>query len=333
MSAPALDATASLTDYESRQVAEIAAWKSRPPNVVAEIFKRVTMIGADLIEKIIPDQAVRVAIAQAYSAADRLASLEDVKREAGVRDLAELRQKPLEECDRVATRVGAVACVWATIEGGATGAGGVLTTVLDIPLLFILSIRTILKIGHSYGYLLDQEADRNYVLAVMITALAGSLETKQERLDALKEIEDLLLEEMQEEIVAEEAFSLLLQLEIFEEIPGIGAISGALLNLAFMVRVENTARRVFQERWLRDSGKIIEIEPLIGHRRDLAAGWLGVWGRLAYSSIYSLGFAAALPVCVVGSLLHPTIDGPVRRYRPRALSDTRPNGRVSPVGA
>ncbi len=310
MSARSESARAPLTAYEARQVREIAAWKSRPPNAFAEIFKRITLAGANLIEKAIPDEIVRIAIEKAYSAAEMLASVEDVKREAGVRDLAELRNRPLEECDRVALRVGAVANILATIEGAATGAGGVLTTILDIPLLFVLSLRTIIKIGHSYGYALDQEADRSFVLAVMITALSGSLETKQERLDELREIEELLIEETQEEIAAEEALSLLLQLEIFEDIPGIGGISGVLLNLAFMRRVDNTARRVLQERWLRDNGKVDEIEPLVAHELYLAGGWSGAWARVAYSSFYGLGFAAALPVYTAGALLR-SIEGAI----------------------
>ena len=70
------------------------------------------------------------------------------------------------------------------------------------------------------------------------------------RLDELHDLEDLLITETQEEIVSEELLSVLFQLEVFGGIPAIGAISGAALNLAFMRRVNNTVRRVFQERWL-----------------------------------------------------------------------------------
>ena len=117
--------------------------------------------------------------------------------------------------------------VWATVEGAATGAGGVLTTVIDIPLLFILSLRTILRIGHCYGYTLDHPHDQKFVLGVLIAATSGSLATRRKRLDQLREIEHLLVEETQEEILADELLSLLFQLEIFEEVPGVGLISGA----------------------------------------------------------------------------------------------------------
>jgi hypothetical protein len=45
-----------------------------------------------------------------------------------------------------------------------------------------------------------------------------------------------------------QAQAFLFRLELFEEIPGIGMISSALLNLIFMHEVNETGRRDFQER-------------------------------------------------------------------------------------
>ena len=77
----------------------------------------------------------------------------------------------------------------------------------------------------------------------------------------LREIEDLLLEETQEQVVVEETASLLTQIEVFEDIPLFGAVTGGLLNLSVAHRADVTARHLFQERWLRDQGKVDEIEP------------------------------------------------------------------------
>ena len=57
----------------------------------------------------------------------------------------------LEECDRLAARVSGTANLIAAVEGLATGAGGFLTTFLDVPILFVLTLRTIMRIGHCYG--------------------------------------------------------------------------------------------------------------------------------------------------------------------------------------
>jgi hypothetical protein len=292
-----------LTAYETEQVRQIAAWKSKPPNPLSELVKKITLAGADYVEKVIPDDLVRVAIEKAYKASELLDAREAIQRLAGIKDLRELWHKPLEECDRLACRVHVESQTLATVEGAATGAGGVFTTLIDLPLLFVLSLRTILKIGHCYGYPLEHGKDQRFVLGVLIAATSGSLEIKRKRLDQLRELEHLLIEETQEEILAEEALSLLFQLEIFEDIPGVGAISGAWLNLSFMRRVDHTAQRVFQERWLRHNGKVHTIMPAPIHERHLVGGWSGALGRAVYSGCYGLGFGVTLPAWMVASLV------------------------------
>jgi hypothetical protein len=151
MSTTTETARSGLTAYEDEQVEQIAAWKSQPPNPFAEMFKMITLPGARVVEKVIPEQVVREAIERAYDVSQLLAGQDDVKRQAGILDLGEMRSKPLEDCDRLANRVGTGVESLSLAEGAVTGAGGPLTTLLDIPLLFVLSLRTILKIGHYLG--------------------------------------------------------------------------------------------------------------------------------------------------------------------------------------
>ena len=307
------------TAYEAEQIRRIAAWKSEPPNPLSELWKMLTLPGARALEKVIPDRIVRVAIERADDTAEILAGQEDIKRRAGVRDLSELRERPLEECDRMAMQVGVGARMLATVEGAATGAGGAWTTLFDIPLLFTLALRTIRKIGHCYGDPLDGPRGRALVLGILLTALSGSLEIRRRRLEQLREIEDLLIEEAQEEVVLEEALSFLFQLEEFGEIPGVGAVSGALLNLTLMSRLDVASRRIFQERRLRQAGKVAgdRIPPAEAHPRALAGGVAGVLGRIAYGGCYYAGFGAALPAHAAAALGRPVN---------RALGRSRPNG-------
>ena len=305
MTLPAVARQALLTPYETEQVEQIALFKSQPPNPLSEMWKRLTLPGAQVIDKLIPDRWVSAGIEKAYNTAARLAGAAEIMREAGVESLADLRRKPLEECDRLASLVATDALLLATIEGAATGAGGVFTTLLDVPLLFILSLRTIMKIGHCYGYSLEGSGGQQYTLGVLVAAVSGTPQTRQERLNRLRDVEDLLIEDTEEEIAAEELTSVLFQLEIFEEIPGLGAISGGILNMAFVRRVEITARRVFQERWLRDHGKIDWIDAAPAHPRHAATGWTGALRRAAYSGCYAIGFGVAVPVHVAASLIRP----------------------------
>lgn len=287
---------AELTEYEAEQVEQIARWKAEHPNILSELFRMVAQPVARAVEQVIPDPVFQRAIEVTYRVAQKAADPELVVRQAGVRDLGELRRLPLEECDRLARKVGELALGIGTLEGALTGAGGVFTTLLDIPLLFGLALRTILQIGHCYGFPLDRPTDQAFVLGVLAAGLTNSRERKQHILVRLREIEDLLLEETEENLVVEEAASLLFQLEVFEEVPGVGAISGALLNLSAIRRVDLTARRVFEERWLRENGKVVEIEPAPDTLPVPASGqWKGVLARGIYSAGYTIGFGLALP--------------------------------------
>ena len=313
----------SLTAYEAEQVRQIASWKSEPPNPLSELWKTLTLPGARARGEVIPNGLVRVAIEKADDAAEILAGQRDIKRRAGVRSLSELRDRPLEDCDRMARQVGLAAQALAAAEGAATGAGGAWTTLIDIPLLFTLALRTIRKIGHCYGFPLEDRRGRALVLAILVTASSGSLETRRRRLDSLRDIEDLLLEEAQEEVILEEALSLLFQLEAFGEVPGMGAISGAVLNVAMMNRVDVASRRIFQERWLRQAGKVAEIPPAEAHPRALAGGVAGALGRLGYAGCYYVGFGVALPVYAAAAMVRPMNNALTRGVQEGAAAATR----------
>ena len=198
-----------LTDYESCQVEKIAAWKAAFPNPFGELFRRGAEPIAKVVEIIIPDRVALLSIEAAYKSSVLAATKGDIWLDAGVADITKLRHEPLEVCDRLARRVGSFAQGVATIEGVLTGAGGVWTTLVDIPLLFGLCLRTIIKIGYCYGYALDQPTDKAWVLGAFAVVLSS---TKQKRLELtarLREIEDLMIEETEEQVVVEEAAALL----------------------------------------------------------------------------------------------------------------------------
>jgi hypothetical protein len=295
-------ATNELTAYEAQQVEQIVAWKSKPVNPVAEAWNLTILQAAKVVTFVIPDVLVRSSIEFSYAAAQKLAGPDSIARQAGVQDIKELKNKPLEECDRLAQGVCIAARTLATVEGAVTGVGGFVTTTIDVPLLFVSALRTIVQIGHCYGFSGDEPRDRYFNLGVLTIATAGSLATRLERLDQLQDLEELLVEETRVDLLRSELMSFLFQLEIFEDVPGIGIVSGALLNLSFMHRVDVTARRVFQERWLKENGKVAEIAPFVESPRHIAAGWSGLAGRAIYSVCYHTAFGAALPLIAVTSL-------------------------------
>jgi hypothetical protein len=301
-----------LTEYESRQVEKIVAWKAEYPNPFGELFRRAAQPIARVVETIVPDQIALAAIDAAYKASELSATRSDILLQAGVSDLSELRQKPMEVCDALSRRVGTLAQGTALVEGALTGAGGVWTTLLDVPLLLTLCIRTIIKTGHCYGYELDRPADKVWVMGALAVALSSTRERRTELMARLRELEHLLLEETQQNVVVEETAALLTQIEVFEDIPLFGAVTGGLLNLSTAHRTDVTARHLFQERWLRDQGKVDEIEPAAGALRGPALdGWSGAFARIGYGAIYGTCFGAAFPVYLMGTMIAP-VTGSIR---------------------
>jgi hypothetical protein len=291
-----------LTHYEKEQIEGIAAWKSEPPNIVAESWNLLVLQVAKLVTKVIPEAAVRLAIESSYATAEKLAGRQSIADRAGVGDITELRERSLEECDRLAGQVAMAARALAVAEGAVTGVGGAITTAIDVPLLFASALRTILRIGYCYGYPADAPTDRFFNLGILTIATAGSLAMRLQRLDQLRDLEKILVEETQVDLIRSELLSFLFQLEVFEEVPGIGVISGAVLNLNFMHHVDVTARRVFQERWLKDNGKVIEIAAAESLPRNLALGWSGLAGRALYSTVHKVSFGVTLPAYAAVSL-------------------------------
>ena len=316
----------SLTEYERRQIEKIAAWKAEFPNPFGELFRRAAQPLAKAVEFVVPDRVALGALNAAYKASDLTATQGDIKRQAGVRDIAELRHKPLEVCDRLSRRVGTMAQGVAAVEGAATGAGGVWTTVLDIPLLFTVCLRTIIKAGHCYGYALDRPTDKAWVMGAFAVALSSTKERRTDLLARLREIEDLLLEEIQEQIVVEETASLLTQLEVFEDIPVFGAATGTLLNWFEAHKVDVTARHLFQERWLRDNGKIDRIEPApVADHLPSMGGWYGAFARAGYGSVYGLSFGVVFPVSLVTTAARGGAGMFLRGWRGQLTTD-QPTG-------
>lgn len=320
-----------LTDYERRQVEKIAAWKAADPNPLGELFHRIALPIARVVEFVVPDAAATAAIRAAYRASKASETRADLCAQAGVRNIEELRGGRLEECDRLSRRVGTMAQGVATVEGALTGAGGVWTTLLDVPLLLTLCLRTIIKNGQCYGYPLDRPSDEAWVLGAFALALSSTRERREELRTRLREIEDLMLEETQENVVVEEIAALLAQIEVFEDIPLFGALTGGLLNLSVAHRADVTARHLFQERWLRDNGKVREIEPAEAPDAGRSPGGLaGTLTRAGRSTIYGASFGLMFPVFVLGAAARP-ITSPIvrgtsaglRRLRSGAASDVQ----------
>ncbi|MDR7074179.1 hypothetical protein J2X07_003174 [Fictibacillus barbaricus] len=152
-------------------------------------------------------------------------------------------------------------------------------TVVDIPTTITFALRTIHKIGLCYGYECKTEDEKSFVLGILAASGANSVEEKTAAILALKSIQNTIAKQTWKKMAekaAQQPFgkeaailaikNLAKQLGIniskrkaLQAIPIIGALVGASANAWYIKDVGWAARRAFQERWLFENGKIINI--------------------------------------------------------------------------
>ena len=142
-------------------------------------------------------------------------------------------------------------------------------------------MRTIHKIGACYGYECQDERDRDFIQGILAVSGANSMEEKLAGLATLQSLRMILVRQTWKGMVEKAAQSqlskeavlvglrnLAKQLGInitkrraLAAIPVIGAAIGDSVNGWYVREVGWAARRAFQQRWLLENGKLIEVEP------------------------------------------------------------------------
>ena len=270
------------TQYEQLQIKAVSKWKAKEPSAGPRIVGVALFPVTWLLNKLVPTAAIRTALDLSSSTAEWLTDTNDIVRDAGVKSLSDLRTRDLEKSDKIAGSVHKWAIGAAVVEGGATGAFGIFGMAADIPAIVVLSLRTIHKIGACYGFEVQSREDRDFVLGVLSSSSANTMEEKMMALMTLRSVEVTVAKQTWksmaqtagQQAVGREAGimavkSLAAQLginltkrKVLQAIPIFGALVGALVNGWYIKQVSWAARRAFQERWLLENGKLeAPIEP------------------------------------------------------------------------
>ncbi len=124
--------------------------------------------------------------ANAVSGAKRLA------KRANVDDLVELRTGDISRCDELVQAVLEENRMIALAEGGATGAMGIVGSLLDLPLALFISLRAVYQIAHCYGFDLDGEEGRKLAFEALQHSDLEILIDKQSVLMAISGMKAIL---------------------------------------------------------------------------------------------------------------------------------------------
>ena len=269
-----------LTQYESTQISEIREWKSEEPSVVSESVGIILSPITWLINTMIPEAAMCAALDLSSSAAEWLTDTTDIVRNAGVSSVEELRHHDLEQSDGLANTVHNWAIGLAAGEGGTTGVVGLPGLAADVTVLIVMAIRTIHKIGVCYGYETTTQCEKDFVLAILAVTVANDGEEKIAALNSLRSVSLAVTQQagnqstdesdapsrMNKEAgiissknLAKKLGVNLTKRKALQSIPAVGALVGASVNGWYIKEVGWVARRAFQERWLIENHKVVEI--------------------------------------------------------------------------
>jgi hypothetical protein len=292
------DADTTPTPYEAAQIGEIAAWKSMLPSRISQAVDLLASPLTWVVGHVVPRSAVTRIVASMETVAAQADIPAEVARIAGVAGVPDLASRSLEECDRLACMFSARAERLALVEGTVFSLGG---PFVHVPQQLIASLRSVTRIGHCYGYTLGRPQDRALVIDVLEIAMLPDpaeriavVESLHAALDAdgdsLGEAQDVLYHATRT-MFAEEALDL---------VPVVGTAVSFLFDNQFMHAVDVTARRIFQERWLRDRGRVASIPPAAVASRSSSIGEVGLAiGQCLYCVGAVAGFTTTFPCRMV----------------------------------
>lgn len=149
----------------------------------------------------------------------------------------------------------------AAVEGGITGAGGILLGLADFPILIALKIKLLFEIASAYGFDPDDYKERVYLLHIFELAFSGPSHRKAvylkmtawaEKSKALPaDIHQFDWRHFQQEYRDYIDLAKMAQL-----IPGIGAPVGIFVNYRLIRKLGVTAMNAYRMRWFEGTNRM-----------------------------------------------------------------------------
>lgn len=256
-------------DYIRKVEESISEWRAQEPSVLSYVLGLAAAPLSWMVRLLIPESAIQGALNGVDWCAKHTLSGQSAED-----------PENLVQCDRAADGVIDFHIAGAVVEGGAAGFFGIIALPADIPTVIALALRVVRQVGVEYGYTDDNEHETKFVFSVLSATGANSQAEKAEALAMAAMLMNVLSKQAWKAMAAKAAAqqfsvegaviavrSLARQLGInltkrkaLAAIPIIGAAVGACANGWFLREVGTAAQKLYQERWLRDRGLLIDDE-------------------------------------------------------------------------
>jgi len=149
----------------------------------------------------------------------------------------------------------------AAIEGGLTGAGGILLGLADFPLLISIKLKLLFDIASVYGYQVSVFKERLFILHIFQLAFSSDLNRKEvyQAMTNWEEKSQLLPDDINEfdwRRFQQEYRDYIDIAKMAQLIPVIGAPVGAVVNYRLIRKLGNTAKNAYRQRWLEQNPQL-----------------------------------------------------------------------------
>jgi hypothetical protein len=286
-----------LSDYERTQAAEIAGWKSLRPSLLEASMGRLAASVYDRLGRIVPHTHVGPTLLKAFELAERIDTTGEIRGMAGVATIDEIKSWDLQQCDALVERIALKEQSIGLSEAALSEVGGLATEIMNMPIQAREVILLLRRVAHCYGYELNDERADAYLKTLIILGHETTVAKRLELLETLRRLEsdtisDAELEAENQEIEAEIGAGFA-EGTVMEFVPYLGILVSVYNDYEYFHHLMITARRVFQERHLRDLGKIDVIPPASQVARESTALNLFDFAReLVYTGSFGMGYGA-----------------------------------------
>ncbi len=228
-----------MNDYEHQALAELRLWE-REMQRSSGLGERLTRGVQAGVNRLIPEKVHRTITTVFKGFTQTVLTGSDFITRKPVVGLS------LEERDEKARRRIQFYKNAAMAEGAATGAGGILLGLADLPLWLTLKTKMLFDLAALYGIDTSQRAERVFILRVLMLGFS-SRNYRKKTFETMYSgtPEPIDWRRLQQEYRDSIDLPKLLQL-----VPGIGAFVGASVNLRLTEKLGELAVQAFHKRWL-----------------------------------------------------------------------------------
>lgn len=233
-------------DYEQIAFDELKHWQKqmlRRPSILNNLSKRVqTKINSYIPEKV--HKAITTAIKQMVRGV-LFGSQYTTKRPASVHTLGQT-EEAIEKLVKTYKHT-------AAIEGGVTGAGGILLGLVDFPVLLGIKLKMLFDIAALYGFDVKDYKERVYILHIF--ELAFSSHEHRRNVFLKMQDWDQKKKQLPDDVNAfdwrtfqQEYRDYIDLAKMAQLIPGIGAVVGIVVNYKLIKQLAHTAMNAYRMR-------------------------------------------------------------------------------------